>query len=167
MKIKNKWVDLSDSAKKIYWLQDCTIILHGPIQALYLHKLRKCHIQAGPVSGATFGENMTDCTVMVASHQVRLHHAQNSQFYIAVGSDPIIEFSDGLGFAPLLDLPYAQYSDALQVARIKADNELWSRVQDFQYPGHTVSPNWCTIPAEIRVQPQAPSQPEDCATTTA
>lgn len=37
-------------------LEDCTICLLGPLAALFMHGLRRCHVVAGPVAGATFME---------------------------------------------------------------------------------------------------------------
>ena len=37
-------------------LEDCTILLPGPLAALFMHRLRRCTIVTGPVGGATFGE---------------------------------------------------------------------------------------------------------------
>ena len=40
------------------------------------------------------------CTLMVASRQVRIHAAHSTDLYVRVLSNPIIEHSDGLRFAP-------------------------------------------------------------------
>ena len=100
------------------WLQDCVILLHGPVQALYLHRLDRCHVQCGPVGGATFGEDIGSSVLMVATHQLRLHSVADTRIYVRPGSDPIIEHSSNVAFAPLPDLPYDGFAAA--VASIRA-----------------------------------------------
>jgi hypothetical protein len=51
-------------------LQDCSVFLVGRLSALRLQQLRCCRVYAGPVAGATFVSGVSDCTLMVASHQV-------------------------------------------------------------------------------------------------
>jgi hypothetical protein len=51
-------------------LQDCTVFLVGRLSALRLQQLRRCRVYAGPVAGATFVSGVSDCVLMVASHQV-------------------------------------------------------------------------------------------------
>jgi hypothetical protein len=58
-------------------LQDCTVFLIGRLSALRLQQLRRCRVYAGPVAGATFVSGVSDCTLMVASHQVQ--HTTDTQ----------------------------------------------------------------------------------------
>ncbi|WIA38943.1 hypothetical protein OEZ86_005096 [Tetradesmus obliquus] len=81
-------------------LQDCSVFLVGRLSALRLQQLRRCRVYAGPVAGATFVSGVRDCTLMVASHQVRIHDACSCDLYLRTRSHPIIEHSSGLRFAP-------------------------------------------------------------------
>jgi tubulin-specific chaperone C len=125
-------------------VQDCTVLLHGPLQALHLYNLQGCHVQAGPVSSATFGENLQGCTLHLATHQLRLHHVNNTRVYVLPGSNPIIEHCSGIGFAPMQTLPYEGFAAAVKLAGLpeRCQDSAWDRVQDFQYPGHMSSHNW-------------------------
>jgi tubulin-specific chaperone C len=123
-------------------LQDCTVLLHGPMQALHLHKLKNCLIQAGPVGGAIIGEEIDDCTLMVATHQLRLHHTRSTHVHVFCGSQPIIEHCTDVAFAPLLNLPYAGFSDSLRSSSLFKGENKWRQVLDFQCPGQTASRNW-------------------------
>jgi Tubulin binding cofactor C len=133
-------------------LQDCTVLLHGPMQALYLHRLTRCHVQGGPVGGATLGERLCSCTLMVATHQMRLHHVTDTDVYVRPGSDPIIEHCSNIGFAPLAALPYGDFDAAMAAAELPmdADDCNWQNVKDFQYPGHAQSPNWHIVASDAR-----------------
>lgn len=42
-------------------LQDCTVFLLAPLAALFLHRLRRCRVYAGPVAGACFVEGACGC----------------------------------------------------------------------------------------------------------
>lgn len=53
-------------------LVDCTVFLLGHLSALRLQQLNNCKIYTGPVSGATFVNGVSNCTLMIASHQVCL-----------------------------------------------------------------------------------------------
>ena len=48
--------ELADHDYTLVDLQDCQVMLLGPMSALRMHKLRGCHIYSGPVPGATFVE---------------------------------------------------------------------------------------------------------------
>lgn len=37
-------------------LRDCTVFLLGPLAALFMHRLQRCQVFAGPVAGAIFME---------------------------------------------------------------------------------------------------------------
>jgi tubulin-specific chaperone C len=138
-------------------LQDCTVLMHGPMQALYLHQLRGCHIQAGPVAGAAFGEDIQDSKLLLATHQLRLHHVVSTDVYVRPGSDPIIEHCSNVGFAPLQDLPYAAFADALKASELPTHSQdcAWQNVQDFQHPGCQQSSNWHVIASADRIRPSA------------
>ncbi|KAK9803656.1 hypothetical protein WJX72_009026 [[Myrmecia] bisecta] len=50
-------------------LEDCTVCLLGTLSALRMHKLRRCRVCTGPVTGATFVEDVRDSELMLASFQ--------------------------------------------------------------------------------------------------
>lgn len=51
-------------------LTRCDVFLLGRMPALRLQHLRGCRVFTGPVVGATFVDSCSDCTLMLASHQV-------------------------------------------------------------------------------------------------
>ena len=145
-------------------MQGCTIRLYGPLQALHLHRLRDCTVEAGPVGGATFGEDLQTCVLHLATHQLRLHHTQDTKVHVLPGSDPIIERCSAVGFAPLQTLPYEGFQAAIQAAGLphSAAASKWDNVQDFQYPGHKTSPNWYTLEAVQRCVPGGREAQDGC-----
>ncbi|KAF6255637.1 tubulin binding cofactor C-domain-containing protein [Scenedesmus sp. NREL 46B-D3] len=141
-------------------LQDCTVFLVGALSALRLQQLRRCRVYAGPVAGATFVSGISDCTLMVASHQVRIHDACSSDLYLRTRSHPIIEHSSGLRFAPA---PFEQLGGQLQPPSDRQYSNLQAHdyeqqqqqaVQDFGWVKASQSPNWALLPEQQRQSPQ-------------
>ncbi|KAF8064675.1 hypothetical protein HT031_003477 [Scenedesmus sp. PABB004] len=163
-------------------LQDCAVVLLGPLSALRLQALRDCTVAAGPVAGATFVSGAEGCTLMLASHQVRIHDAVGCDFYLRVRSRPIIEHSTGLRFAPYdgaaalqlaleqppeqaqerlgQEQPREQLQELLQQqeawlagAALGVPNELWRCVDDFGWVKASQSPHWAVLPEAERRPP--------------
>jgi hypothetical protein len=144
-------------------LQDCTVHLQSvhPLGALFVHNLTRCTLVGGPVAGALHVENLMDCKIYAVSRQVRIHSAENCDFYLKVRSGPIIEFSTGLRFAPLgaaealLDNPESADHFNIQGLEDTTDHTSteWADVQDFGWLRASASPNWSILPKEQRQPP--------------
>ncbi|DBA73148.1 hypothetical protein WJX79_007037 [Trebouxia sp. C0005] len=126
-------------------LQGCTVHLQGPMSALQIRALVECKVSTGPVTGPTFVYGAEDCTLQLASHQIRIHNAHRCALHIRARSNPIIEHSDGLQFTDYTPA-YAGCDDQLQAAGLHKDSGLWREVQDFGWLKHSQSPNWCIMP---------------------
>lgn len=122
-------------------LQGCTVHLQGPMSALQIRALVECKVSTGPVTGPTFVYGAEDCTLQLASHQIRIHNAHRCTVHIRARSNPIIEHSDGLQFTSYTPA-YAGCDDQLQAAGLHEDSGLWREVQDFGWLKHSQSPNW-------------------------
>lgn len=125
-------------------VQDCTIRICGTIPTLYLHRLSNCNIVAGPVAGATFGEDMQGCSLQLATHQLRLHSSTNMLVHVRAGSSPIIEHCSSVGFGPLAQSLYSDFEGACVAVQLP-DSEHWRDVQDFLNPGSAQTSNWYMI----------------------
>ena len=143
-----------DEDVKLQDLKGCKVVLKGILGAVFLHNLIDCIVITGPVRGAAHVEGIERCKLYIAAHQVRIHSAQNSDFYLAVKSDPIIEYSTGLQFAPY-PLSYEGINSDFKEAGLSSicDQEAsgeWGRVKDFGWIRMTPSPNWRILPLENR-----------------
>lgn len=76
-------------------LEDCTVFLLGRMSALRAHRLSRCRVHCGPVSGSAFLDRIDGCTLHLPAHQVRIHTATDTDWYLRVRSNPIIEHSKG------------------------------------------------------------------------
>lgn len=88
-------------------LKDCVIDLSiptaqgAPFPGLILKDIDRCLIVAGRVSGPIHINNVSNSTLVVVAHQVRIHNCNNVNIYLHCTSHPIIEDCSGMRFAPL------------------------------------------------------------------
>ncbi|KAJ1964875.1 hypothetical protein H4R35_007108, partial [Dimargaris xerosporica] len=72
----------------------------GNIRSLHLTQLTRCVILAGPVDGSVYLEHCTQCVLLVACRQIRMHLSQAITLYVHVTSHPIIEDCHNIRVAP-------------------------------------------------------------------
>jgi hypothetical protein len=126
-------------------LRGCEVRLLSSCRALYLRKLTRCTVLAVPVAGAIYVTDCEDCTLVIACRQLRVHTSARCAVYLHAASNPIIENCDGLSFAPYPPLP-----GALEAAGLRADANLWDRVDDFNWIKAQQSPHWGVMPEARR-----------------
>ncbi|BFG35484.1 hypothetical protein CerSpe_217580 [Prunus speciosa] len=131
-------------------LDSCEVRLTGSVRALFVHRLRNCRVYTGPVTGSVLIDVVEGCVFIMASHQIRIHNAKRSDFYLRVRSRPIIEDSCGVRFAPYC-LSYQGIEDELREASLDEETENWSNVDDFLWLRAVQSPNWSVLPEDERV----------------
>ena len=103
-------------------------------EAKYIVRDNPCYNVSG-ISGAQ------DCTLKLASHQIRIHNAHDCRVHLRARSNPIIEHSDTLQFASYAP-EYPGCDEQLVAAGLNKDNGLWEAVQDFGWLKQSQSPNW-------------------------
>lgn len=131
-------------------LDSCRVRLTGTVNALFIHRLRNCHVYTGPVIGSILIDDVEDCLLVVASHQIRIHRAKRSDFYLRVRSRPIIEDSNGVRFGPYC-LDYGGIEQDLKTAGLEEETQSWANVDDFLWLRAVHSPNWSLLPEEERL----------------
>ncbi|KAJ4843589.1 hypothetical protein Tsubulata_020847 [Turnera subulata] len=131
-------------------LESCEVRLIGPVNALFINRLRNCRVYAGPVLGSVLIEQVDSCIFVLASHQIRIHRARESDFYLRVRSRPIIEDCGGVRFAPYC-LSYDGIEDDLKAAGLEAETGNWANVDDFQWLRAVPSPNWSVLEETKRI----------------
>lgn len=104
----------------------------------------------GPVIGSILIDDVEDCLLVVASHQIRIHRAKRSDFYLRVRSRPIIEDSNGVRFGPYC-LDYGGIEQDLKTAGLDEETQSWANVDDFLWLRAVQSPNWSVLPEEERL----------------
>ncbi|KAK6923770.1 Tubulin binding cofactor C-like domain [Dillenia turbinata] len=131
-------------------LNSCELRLMGCLRALFVHRLRDCMVFVGPVMGSILIEEVESCLFVLASHQIRIHHAKGTDFYLRVRSRPIIEDSIGVRFAPYC-LSYNGVEKELKDSGLGEETGNWANVDDFKWLRAVQSPNWCILPENERV----------------
>jgi tubulin-specific chaperone C len=132
-------------------LVSCEVHLKGKCRALYVHKLRNCRVYVGAVLGSVLIEDVEGCTFVMAAHQIRIHEARATDFYLRVRSRPIIEDCSGVRFAPHA-LKYEGIQEDLKDSGLDEETGNWANVDDFKWLRAVQSPNWCLVPEEERIQ---------------
>ncbi|KAJ3673747.1 hypothetical protein LUZ60_005739 [Juncus effusus] len=125
-------------------LENCTVYLKGRIRALFFCRIKNCRVFTGPVTGSVLIEDVSDSLFMLASHQIRIHHAKSTDFYLRVRSRPIIEDSNGVRFAPY-KLNYEGIDEELRESGLGEETGNWANVDDFKWLRNVQSPNWGLI----------------------
>lgn len=131
-------------------LDSCEVRMTGCVRTIFIHRLKNCRVFSGPVSGPIFIEEVEGCVFVLASHQIRIHHAKGSDFYLRVRSRPIIEESNGVRFAPYC-LSYQGIQEDLKDSGLDEETGNWANVDDFQWLRAVQSPNWSTLPENERI----------------
>ncbi|XP_071691314.1 tubulin-folding cofactor C [Rutidosis leptorrhynchoides] len=131
-------------------LNNCEIRLTGCFRTLFINRLQNCKIYVGPVFGSILIEEVEKCLFVLASHQIRIHHAKETDFYLRCRSRPIIEQSFGVRFAPYR-LCYDGIENDLKESNLYDDTESWANVDDFQWLRAVQSPNWSILPESQRI----------------
>lgn len=131
-------------------LSSCEVRLTGCFRALFVHMLRDCKVYVGPVFGSVLIEEVEGCVFVLASHQIRIHHAKGSDFYLRVRSRPIIEDCIGVRFAPYC-LGYDGIERDLKQSNLDEETGNWANVDDFRWLKAVQSPNWSIMPEIERI----------------
>ncbi|XP_022929266.1 tubulin-folding cofactor C [Cucurbita moschata] len=131
-------------------LSSCEVKLIGSVRALFIHKLRNCKVYTGPVMGSILIDDVEGCTFAMASHQIRIHNAKNSDFYLRVRSRPIIEDSSSVRFAPYC-VSYEGIEEDLKDASLGEETGNWENVDDFRWLRAVQSPNWSILAEGERI----------------
>ncbi|RZF36052.1 hypothetical protein LSTR_LSTR005868 [Laodelphax striatellus] len=142
--LAGKDIEISD-------IDNCTITLIGSPSTLHVTGIRRSRILCGPVATSVFVENCTDCTLVFACQQLRIHSTENARFYMHVTSRAIIEDSVGIGFAPY-NLHYEGIDEHFKQSALDHSRNNWNAIDDFNWlASDTPSPNWSIIEEADRV----------------
>lgn len=72
-----------------------------PFAGLTLKKIKESLIVCGHVSGSAHVTGLTDCIIVVACRQFRMHECRRCDVYLQAASRPIVEDVEAVRFAPL------------------------------------------------------------------
>lgn len=141
-------------------LKNCTISICDHLGAIRINDVSNCKIYIGPVASSLLVEKIVDSVVFIALRQCRIHSATETDFYLLANSDPIIEHSSGLRFAPYT-FEYSELNSHFEASHLNKEVNLWNQVKDFNWLRQQQSPNWSIIPVAHRIKSISPVLPDD------
>ncbi|XP_007934432.1 tubulin-specific chaperone C [Orycteropus afer afer] len=132
-------------------LNNCTVRLYGNPNTLWLTKARNCTVLCGPVSASVFLEDCSDCVLVVACQQLRVHTTKDTRIFLQVTSRAIIEDCNGIQFAPYT-WTYPGIDKDFEGSGLDRSKNNWNDVDDFNWLARDMaSPNWSILPEEERM----------------
>ncbi|CAD7080053.1 unnamed protein product [Hermetia illucens] len=72
-------------------LKNCFVEIRGHAGSVQISNTDNCTFLCGPISRSLFAENCTNCTIVAACQQLRLHSSINCRLYLHVTCRAIIE----------------------------------------------------------------------------
>ncbi|VEN59075.1 unnamed protein product [Callosobruchus maculatus] len=132
-------------------IENCTVVFKGTPSTLHLNHLNNCKVFTGPVSTSIFAENCTNCTLVIACQQLRLHSSHNVQIYLHVTSRAIMEDCKDIAVAPY-NWIYEGVEKDFENAHLEKKVNNWRCIDDFNWLSEKHSPNWKEIPENERIQ---------------
>mmetsp|Transcript_12145 Transcript_12145/g.15147 ORF Transcript_12145/g.15147 Transcript_12145/m.15147 type:complete len:326 (+) Transcript_12145:107-1084(+) len=133
---------------------NCTIKIVDRTDQVQIDNVTSSRIFVGASSGSIFVRNCRDCTFTVACKQLRTRDCHNCTFYLYCKTEPVIETSVDMRFAPF-NGDYPGHETDMTNADLDAGRNLWDVVFDFTPPakkllGHVVNKNWRRLLSEER-----------------
>merc|ERR1712228_57210 len=130
-------------------LVNCTVSIVDFIGALRMDNIKHCNVMTGPICSSLHVEYIENSTINSIMRQCRIHHCKDTKFYIHVNSEPVIEHSDNVQFAPY-NVKYKELSDHWKSSGIDEQINQWNKVKDFNWFKQQQSPHWSIIPEAER-----------------
>uniref|UniRef100_A0A0X3Q169 Protein XRP2 n=2 Tax=Schistocephalus solidus TaxID=70667 RepID=A0A0X3Q169_SCHSO len=129
--------------------QNTFIYLLDNINTLFVDECKNCSIITGPVQTSLFVRNCTNCKILASCQQYRVRDCNSVTTFLACTSDPIIESSSELKFAPY-QFSYPELKGQFAAAGLNVFNCMWSSVHDFS-PNGDGSLNFSYLPHSEKV----------------
>lgn len=143
--------DLFQRDVAIRHLKNCTVNLKGVMGTLHLTNLQNCIILSGPVTSSVFVDKCSNCKIVTACQQLRMHTSTNIDIYLHVTSKGIIEDCSAIRTAPY-NLLYEDLEKHFNVSLLNRNKNNWEHLDDFDWLAPDIpSPNWSMIDPKLRV----------------
>ncbi|CAM9573157.1 unnamed protein product [Scytosiphon promiscuus] len=128
-------------------LRRCEVALLDRSEAVQVDELTDCRVFIAACVDSVFVRNCTGCVFTVACKQLRTRDCEDCEFRLYCKTEPIIETSHGMTFAPF-NGAYVGHAEHLRAASLTTPN-LWFGVYDFNDEAKTGN-NWRLLDEEER-----------------
>ncbi|CAN0179206.1 unnamed protein product, partial [Phaeothamnion confervicola] len=132
-------------------LSDCEVLLLDHMDQTQVDELQNCRVFIGAASASVYVRQCRNCVFTVACQQLRVLESHGCTFYLLSKTDPSIEHSDGLAFAPF-NGEYPEHGQHLTAAGLDLNENRWSSIYDWNDPDKT-GVHWRILPEEERSGP--------------
>ncbi|CAK0880503.1 unnamed protein product [Prorocentrum cordatum] len=123
----------------------CTILICDRTDQVYLDELVDCIVLVGPCNSSIFARNCRGCTFWLACRQLRTRDCASCTFHLHSHTEPVIESSSDLSFAPFA-AEYPGLSAQFKQVGFVASRNLWTAIFDFT--GRADGANWRILPLD-------------------
>jgi len=111
-------------------LEDCEVYACTPTAQVFADFCKRCLVLLGPCESAVFVRDCEDCVFWVAAQQLRTSNCHRCTFYLYSKTEPIIEMSSDLVFAPWC-ASYPRCKTHFAERGFDPNRNLWNAVFDF------------------------------------
>lgn len=111
-------------------LKRCTVFICDVTAQAQVDALEDCLVLIGPSSSSIFTRECKNCTFWIAAQQLRTRDCHNCTYYLYSKTEPVIESSTGLSFAPFCAFYPGQTEHFTRVG-FDPDRNFWSAIFDF------------------------------------
>lgn len=133
-------------------LKNCTVGLRGVMGTLHMTNLDNCIVLSGPVTSSVFIEKCTNCKIVTACQQLRMHSSIKCDIYLHVTSKGIVEDCSDIRTAPY-NLRYEDLEKHFNMSSLDRNSNNWDRLDDFNWLAPDVpSPNWSILDASQQIR---------------
>ena len=99
-KIYRHYGDLNGGDFKIYKNKNCEIFILDWSKGMFIDDCKNCTIIVGPIDGSIFIRTSKNCKISVIARQVRFRESNDINIFTYCPSDPAVESSFNIFFAP-------------------------------------------------------------------
>jgi len=121
---------LSGQQLNLDGLESCEVYICDTSASIFVDFCRDSSILIGPCESSVFVRDCEDCTFWLAAQQLRTNNCKRCTFFLYTKTEPIIETSDELTFAPW-SARYPKCSEQFNRAGFDPQRNLWNAVYDF------------------------------------
>jgi protein XRP2 len=123
-------------------LTDCTVRICDHSETVQVDRLTRCRVFIGACCESVFLRNCTDCTFTLACKQLRTRDCANCVVFLYSKTDPIIEASHTMKFAPF-NGSYPGLDSHMRSANLEPRYNHWKRIFDFSADSVSLPrPHW-------------------------
>lgn len=136
-------------AERDFVIEDCkgvTVVECNTSSQVQVDACVKCKILIGPCQGSAFVRDCEDCTFSIVARQLRVRDCKNCTFYLYTNTEPVIESSKALSFAPF-NAAYAGLSSQFKMADFPPEENLWYAIFNFNEDDADSASHWKEQPA--------------------